>query len=164
MFDTNKEKDEDMARTNRHHVTHTEAADLASMPIKSLTKQQFGKRLYKLMIEAGMNQSELAKAAKLSRNQISTYVRGTSFPTALSLKAIARVLKVDPDILLPNHMMSAVDDDLPMFAMTVSTADPKRAWLRINHMVLVETANKMKALLDADLAAQSIADDRKGDK
>lgn len=151
-----------MARAYRTHVMPIgDAPAPDGMRIKALTKQQFGKRLYQMMLDRNLNQSQLAKLAKLSRNQLSTYVRGACFPSPQSLKAVAGVLKVDPDILLPNHMMAALDDDMPVFEMSISQSAPDMVRLRVNRVVTNDTANKLKALLDADRAPEVLQERRK---
>ena len=55
-------------------------------------KEDFGRRLYKMMLARNMTQSDLARAAGLERNRISTYVRGVSLPQGLSLKKVADLL------------------------------------------------------------------------
>jgi transcriptional regulator with XRE-family HTH domain len=47
------------------------------------------------------NQSDLARAANLPRELISTYVRGTSFPTSRSLRRLADALQMKIEDLAP---------------------------------------------------------------
>jgi len=65
------------------------------------SKEEFAKRLYRLMLKRGMTQSDLARESGLSRGNISTYVRGTSLPKGLFLQKIADALSVELDELLP---------------------------------------------------------------
>lgn len=126
---------------------------------KHLTKQEFGRRLYGLMLKAGWNQSELARratqagAAEVSRDNVSTYIRGTSLPTPPKLESLAKALKVLPETLLPNYIESAIDDDQPAFEMKVSGSNPGVAWLRVNRLVRTTTATEIAKLLEQDDAA-----------
>ncbi|MGE0211795.1 MAG: helix-turn-helix domain-containing protein [Parvibaculaceae bacterium] len=119
---------------------------------KHLTKQQFGKRLYELMLKRGWHQSELARRADLPRDSISVYIRGRSLPTPASLKKLADVFEIAPEELLPNHIESAIDEDAPSFEMKVSPNAPNVAWLRVNRLVALPTGLKIAELLQGDNA------------
>lgn len=69
-------------------------------------KEAFKRRLYKLMLEKGLSQSDLARKAGLERNRISSYVRGVSLPTGLSLKKVADALGVKPGEILPDQRLT----------------------------------------------------------
>jgi transcriptional regulator with XRE-family HTH domain len=142
-----------MARSNRTHLSG-DKMDANEMPPKVLTKHEFGQRLYQLMVRRGWNQSEVARRAGLQRDSISTYVNGRSFPTPLSLQALARAFDMDPDQLLPNYAHRAMEADArvaDMYVdMKVSPSDPKRALLRINQMVPRALAVKILSMLETD--------------
>lgn len=137
-----------MTRTTRFHVDSMPESSLAP---KHLTKQEFGRRLYKLMVTRGWNQSELARQASLPRDSISTYIRGVALPTPKSLEALATALAVQPIDLLPNAMEAAVDEDHPSLEMRVSTSAPNAAWLRVNRLVSLSTAARVIELIEADI-------------
>ena len=82
-----------MATNTRHHLAPS--IDTADMSPRELTKQEFGRRLMALMLDKGWNQSELARAAKLGRDAISTYIRGISFPEPKNLVKLAQALAGD---------------------------------------------------------------------
>ena len=120
------------------------------MAPKHLTRQQFGRRLYQMMLARGWNQSELARQANLPRDSISTYVRGVALPTPKSLQALATALDTTPVDILPNAAESAIDEDNPSFEMKVSPSAPSTAWLRVNRLVSLSTATKIAELIEAD--------------
>jgi transcriptional regulator with XRE-family HTH domain len=124
--------------------------DKLTLPPKQITKQEFGKRLYQLMLSRGWNQSELARQADLPRDSISTYVRGVAFPTPKSLKALAGALGVPMTEVLPNAIEPADDDELPSFEMKVPPSAPNTAWLRVNRLVSLSTATKIAQLIESD--------------
>jgi transcriptional regulator with XRE-family HTH domain len=124
--------------------------DQSTLVPKQLTKQQFGKRLYQLMLSRGWNQSELARQADLPRDSISTYVRGVAFPTPKSLKALATAFGVQMTDILPNAVESPTDEDHPSFELKVSPSAPSTAWLRVNRLVSLSTATKIAQLVEAD--------------
>jgi len=141
-----------MTRSNRTHfggVTDSKS----SLKPKHLTKQEFGRRVYRLMLEKSWNQSDLARAAKQPRNNISTYIRGISMPTPLNLKYLAEALDVTEDELLPNYTEAAIKEDFPEIDLRVSPADPNKGWLQVNRAVTMTTAVKIIELLNADNVA-----------
>lgn len=136
-----------MTRTTRWHLdTQTDADELPSY----LSKQQFGQRLMRMIMEKGWNQSELARRSGLPRDSISTYVRGKVRPTPKSLRAMASALGVKPEDIYPNILGDAIGADEPSMEMKVSVSDPTRAWLRVNRLVTVATASKIMSLLAED--------------
>jgi transcriptional regulator with XRE-family HTH domain len=116
----------------------------------ALTKEQFGRRLYKLMLSRGMIQADLARASGMGRDAISTYVTGRSFPSPDSLNRIAKALNVEADVLLPNQAISAIERDAPIFEIKVGGGDPTKAHLKIDQMVSVTTALKVAELIKSD--------------
>lgn len=137
-----------MAKNVRTHIGDSQT-DPDLRP-KHLTKQEFGKRLYKLMVAKGWHQSELARRADIARDSISTYVRGVSLPEPDNLDRLAKALDVDPVSLLPNHIEAAIDNDIPSMEIKVSSSDPTVAWLRVNRLVSTATCLKVVELLGAD--------------
>lgn len=143
-----------MTRTTRFHVDEMPETGMAP---KHLTKQQFGRRLYQMMLSRGWNQSELARQADLPRDSISTYVRGVALPTPKSLQALATALGVAPADLLPNAIEAAIDDDHPSFSIQVSPSAPSVAWLRVNRLVTMSAAMKIGEILEHDSVKSSDA-------
>lgn len=138
-----------MARRIRTHVLNDGSSEPKLTP-KHLTKQEFGKRLYNLMLRKGWHQSELARQSGLPRDSISVYMRGRSLPTPLSLAALAEALDVKAEDLLPNHIESAIDEDNPSMELKVSPGAPNQAWIRVNRLVSTSTALKIMQLLEDD--------------
>lgn len=144
-----------MANNPRFHIDEMPESGLAP---KHLTKQEFGRRLYRLMIGKGWNQSELARKADLPRDSISTYIRGRTLPTPKSLAALADALDMKPADLLPNSLESAIETDHPTLEVRVSDAAPDKAWLRVNRLVSATTALKVMELINEDRRAAADAD------
>jgi transcriptional regulator with XRE-family HTH domain len=80
-------------------------------------KEAFARRVYKLMLDKGLTQSDLARKAGLERNRISAYVRGNALPTGLSLKKLADALSIDPNDLLSDERLAP---GKPAYSMMVS--------------------------------------------
>lgn len=133
----------------KYQRTHLPPSEDDNAP-RVLTKQEFGRRVYRLMLDRGMRQSDLARAAGILRDSVSTYVRGRALPTPLNLQKISEALGVDPEELLPNHAAIAVEKDDPDFEMRASTADPNKVFLRINRFVSFQTAAKIVNVLNDD--------------
>lgn len=136
-----------MTRSTRFHLDELPSSDFTA---KHLTKQEFGRRLYSEMMAKGWNQAELARQAELPRNNISTYIRGASFPTPLSLQKLANALGVGTADLMPNSVEAAIEEDTPSLNMRVSTSAPNTAWLQVNRLVSLQTAVKVIEMINAD--------------
>lgn len=141
-----------MPRRVRSHIP-ADARSEPSLAPKHLTKQEFGRRLYRLMINKRWTQSELARKADMSRDNISRFVRGTSLPTPQSLEKLAKALGVNEEELFPNQIESAIDADNPSFEFKESPGMPGVAWIRVNRLVTIATALKIADLLSNDNAA-----------
>lgn len=142
-----------MARKHRTHLGVSDTPTTPALLPKHLSKQEFGRRLYNLMLAKGWHQSELARQSGLPRDRISTYVRGAAMPSPQNVQALAAALGVEADAIMPNHVMSAIDEDVPALEIKSSPATPGKAWLRVNRLVLMATAVKIAELLEQDHAA-----------
>lgn len=145
-----------MPQKSRFHIDELPGSALAP---KHLTKQEFGRRLYRLMIKHGWNQSELARQAGLPRDSVSTYIRGRTLPTPKSLQALANALGMTPGDLLPNALETAIDEDNPSLEVRVSVSAPDKAWLRVNRLVSFQTAARVMELINSDVSANDEAAD-----
>lgn len=132
-----------MAQKARHHLAPV-TGGLAGMEPKELSKQEFGRRLNKLMLDRGWNQSDLARAAGLGRDAISTYIRGRSFPEPKSLRKLADSLGAKTEDLLPNTVAAAMDaDTAPMLEIKQAAGHPDHVWVRVNRLVTLEQAARI---------------------
>jgi transcriptional regulator with XRE-family HTH domain len=120
---------------------------------RHLSKQEFGQRLKRKMVEKGMHHAELARRSDLPRNNISTYINGRSYPSEQSLLKLAKALDTSADELLPNRLEMAIrGEQMPDMQIKSSISDPNRSWLTINRLVLTTTALKIAQLLQEDQA------------
>ncbi len=106
-------------------------------------KDAFARRLYRLMLDNNLTQSDLARKAGIERNRISSYVRGISLPTGLYLKKVADALGVKPTDLLPDERLAPAK---AAYAMTVS-ADGKNMRLTANVRLPTTVGAQIVALL-----------------
>lgn len=142
-----------MVKKSRHSTQPALGEPAPGVP-KALTKQEFGRRLHRMMIDAGMNQSELARAANIGRYSVSTYINGKTFPTPQSLAALADALNVSVTDILPNALMMAIDEEHPEFEIKAAAGHPDQAWLRINRAVSFSTAAKIAMLINEEDKAE----------
>ena len=103
--------------------------------------------LQHLLMERGLNQSELARRAGIGRDSVSTYIRGRSFPEPKALAGMAKALGVTPQELLPNTVAAAIDSDTPSLELKESTGHPGKMWMRLNRLVTTKQALKIMEIL-----------------
>lgn len=144
-----------MAR--RHHTHDVSASDgvgdLAPPVVDThtYTRQEFGRRLYSLMLQKGWTQAELARQSGILADSVSNYVRGNIMPSPKNLLALAKVFGMRPGELLPNYTESAIEADKePPIDLKVSSADPTKAWLRISRVVKFDTAARIIQMIRED--------------
>jgi transcriptional regulator with XRE-family HTH domain len=125
---------------------------------RSLTKQEFGRRLYNLMMKNNWNQSDLARAAfgldehgqAKGRDSVSSYIRGRSFPDPKNLKKLADALGIEPHELLPNTLASAIEIERPAFQMRQAEGHSDKVWLQVNQLVTFKIAAKIVDILKGE--------------
>ena len=125
-------------------------ASSVDMSQKVLQKQEFGRRLYGLILEKDMNQADLARLSGLGRDSISTYVRGRSVPSPQNLQKIAKALGVDKDILYPNYAAAAALVEEPTLQIKAVDGSADSMWLVINMKVPAEKAIEVMKILKSE--------------
>lgn len=138
-----------MSRKSRFNLDPSVEAESRLTP-HALTKQEFGRRLQKLLLEKDWNQSDLSRASGLGRDSISTYINGKTWPTPRALNALSQALGVPKDDLLPNGMLSAMDDEHPAVELKAAAGHPGKAWLRVNRAMSFSTAAKIVELINQE--------------
>jgi transcriptional regulator with XRE-family HTH domain len=118
-------------------------------------RTEFARRLSQCLAEKGWNQSELARRAsehlsdgKVSRDNVSCYVRAISLPGPKYLGAISKALGVTPSDLIPKRMTRSVDDQSP--AAEIRTMEDGKVWLRVNQAVTLDTGMQIMKLLQKE--------------
>ena len=112
-----------------------------------LTRQEFGKRLYNLMMQKKMSQSDLSRASGMGRDSISQYVRGRSVPSPRNLQKLCDALDVDSDVLFPNYDAQANAIEQATLEIKSIEADTENFWLRINMKVPAMKAVEVMRIL-----------------
>lgn len=120
---------------------------------KEAIRKEFAKRLSAFLADRGWNQSELARraddlgASRVSRDDISGYVRGQRLPGPGKERQIAAALGVALEELIPSA--PSVDRDRPDFE--VRSAGNGAVWIKMEKRIPYATAVKVMELLqDAD--------------
>ncbi|WP_068314878.1 helix-turn-helix domain-containing protein [Polycladidibacter hongkongensis] len=139
-----------MAKEERTHAGAAVPRDTHDFAPRAITKDEFGRRVYSLMLSKGWNQSELARRASLNRDAISTYVRGASLPSDGNLRKLAAALEVKPEDLLPNVIGRAFEKDNAELELKVSPGRPDYAWVKINRLLSLEAALKVMEIVRQD--------------
>lgn len=115
------------------YVTHLRPVEgEASVNNREAVKVEFAKRLFHAIHERGWTQSEFARHCGLNRDAVSTYVRGKSFPSPQALQAMADVLNMKPEQLLPNYFESAASKVEPTVELKELPGGEGYMWLRLN--------------------------------
>jgi transcriptional regulator with XRE-family HTH domain len=137
-----------MARDTRTHLTAVDSNDDQDELLpKEMSKQEFARKLYTLILEKGWNQSELARRANVGRDAISTYVRGRSYPEPRTLQKLSKALGVKPEELLPNQFANAVEKDEPALSIQESPGHPDKCWMKVNRLVTAEQAMRIMQII-----------------
>ena len=134
-----------MSRQARHSLPPS--PQIEGLGSRALTKEEFGRRLAAMMMDKGWNQSDLARAAGLGRDSISTYVRGQTFPEPKNLRKLADALGTTTHELLPNAALNAIESETPALEIRQAHGHADRVFIRINQLVTLEQAARIFEIL-----------------
>lgn len=119
-----------------------------TMVRRHLTREQFGERLFNLMVNKGWSQAELARQADLQRDAISKYIRGVSLPEPHNLKKLADALDVKVEDLQPNVQETQIKLHAAPSLDIRTGADPTTSWVKINRLIRNEDLPELLAVLN----------------
>lgn len=119
-------------------------------------RKELGARIHRAMVAKDWRQSDLSRATDLSRESISSYINGKTWPHDTSIKKIATALGVNPLDLVPEYggpvssrSSSAKPSD---FEMRVLPSDPTKARVQMNKVLAFENAVKIATIVREDTA------------
>lgn len=138
-----------MSIRSRHARPPADVGDVPLTP-NALTKQEFGRRLHKMIAERGWNQSELARRADMKKDSISAYINAKRWPTPSSQEQLAKALGVTVDELFPNAILYAAQEEVPAFELKVASGHPGMAWIRINRWMSMDAATRITAIINEE--------------
>lgn len=140
-----------MVRKMRTHLSGS--GNGTDAPTDFMTKEEFGRHLYRLMIAKGWSQADLARRSGLTKDSISTYIRGKVFPTPNSVNKLSKVFGLPMEQIMPNHIAQAIADDHPSFDARESPGHPGLMRVRMDKLVSMAVFAKISALLADDETA-----------
>ena len=121
----------------------------------SIEKKEFGRRLYQLLRDKDLSQSDVAqelfgretdargRSVASKRDLVSKWVRGVAIPGPKNLHRLAKLLEVDAVMLAPGHGL-VVDRRLPDFSMS---AQGDQMVLVVNQVVRPDQALRIMQIL-----------------
>lgn len=130
------------ARTPRNPQKPPSRDGIATAPDNR--RQAFASRLWKLMTEKGLNQSQLSAKSGVLKESISTYLKGVNKPGAANLTRLAKALDVSPDELDPESPPLGTE---PILEIRRLLDDPKRAVLVIRQTLPITLAMEIAAMI-----------------
>lgn len=139
----------------RHYINPKPTELPKGAPV-DVVHADFGGRLQQAMVAKGWNQSELARRAnermpegqKMGRDNVSGYIRGTTLPGPVKLKALADALGMTVEELLPQRgVPNAGNKTIP--ALDMRDLGDGNVWLRVNQAVPRNIALRVMNLLMA---------------
>ena len=145
-----------------------ELSDEEALTPELLSKQEFARRLQRLMLKRGWNQAELAKHAfgtitdrkgyetPQGKDSISGYLAGKRMPGPKKLALLARALDVEPEELLPNVIASAAEREHLSFSMRELAGHHGKVWVTLNRLLPTSVALRIGGIVDeADQAERA---------
>jgi transcriptional regulator with XRE-family HTH domain len=115
-------------------------------------KAAFAQRLLMVMRERGWTQSELARRARIGRDNVSGYIRGKNLPGPAILNRLAAALSVGPEELIPMP-----EQDIPNgrkahgFTLRHLADDGNRVWLQVEQALPWDQAEAILRILGHSL-------------
>jgi hypothetical protein len=133
---------------------------MARATLTASNREHWGHRLNRLLIDARMSQSQLARLVwgetttdsrgydrVVGKDRISVFINHGRVPRTWVIEKIAKIFKVDPEDLCPEAFDKATPAQIP--ALRIETLDGRedRVLLRVNRVVPGEIAAKIYALI-----------------
>lgn len=124
-----------------------------------MENEHFARVLNKRMLELGMSQADLARAAfgettdnrgytvARGRDRISSYLHGKSLPDPVNLQKLADALGMSPESLAPDITAATVDRENPEVALTAIAGHSDKVLLRVNKLVPLALAAQIVTLI-----------------
>lgn len=111
--------------------------------------EEFSTALIERIHEKNWNQSDLARAAKIGRDAVSTYINRKALPSPFKLRRIAEALGCQPEDLLPTALTNVTAAEAPVFSMVESPQSPGMVMMRVNKLVTTRVALKVYQLIQS---------------
>lgn len=144
------DKKKDAIMREKVPTTRSEPAAEGAVDLSNRTKRnlEFGKRIYKTVVDMGITQSDLARMSGLGRDSISQYIRGKSVPTPVNLNKLAKALNMEANELYPQYESNAFGTESLSQEMRAVPGDPDHMWLRVDMKVPTAVALEVLQLVN----------------
>lgn len=136
--------------SDKEHASRSEPAAAGTVDLSNRTKRnlEFGKRIYKMVVDMGITQSDLARMSGLGRDSISQYIRGKSVPTPVNLNKLAKALNIEASELYPQYESNAFGTESLSQELRAVPGDPDHMWLRVDMKVPTAVALQVLNLVN----------------
>lgn len=115
-------------------------------------KAAFAQRLLGVMRERGWTQSELARRARIGRDNVSGYIRGKNLPGPAILNRLSAALMIGPEQLIPMADDStAAAKNSRGFTLRHLTNDGNHVWLQVEQALPWDQAEAILRILGHSL-------------
>lgn len=124
----------------------------AQASARSMRRSALKARLNQILLDRAMSQSDLARESGVPRGLISSYCRGTAWPTAANLRKITLALGFrDVRAWLPEAGEALEDaETAPSFEARTVASSPGLMWVRMNRIVSIRTVEEIVEALKRD--------------
>ena len=117
--------------------------------VKRLRRQEFARRLEHLLMQKAWRQVDLSRASGIGRDSISTYLKGKTVPSRLSLQKMAKVFQIEPDQLYPNYAADAVaEEEVPALEIKAVSGRPGKMWVQVNQELTNDQAMRIMSIIN----------------
>jgi len=132
-------------------------------------KKEFARRLQDARTNLGMSQREIADAMSkltrksISQDAISRYENGQNFPRPHTLAALAKVLGIPKEALMPESAIQAINSEPPALNMRTAIGHPDRVFLQINQTMPLSIAARILAIIEEFRSRETVDRNGSGD-
>ena len=132
----------------RSNESPTEA--MSDPGVRRLRRQEFVRHLEHLLMEKYWCQVDLARASGLGRDSISTYLKGKTVPSRLSLQKMAKVFQIEPELLYPNYASADAATEEEMLELEVKSIAGRQSkmWVQVTQVLTTDQAMRNMAIID----------------
>lgn len=113
---------------------------------REIMRREFSSRLKRAIRQKNWRAIDLARAADIGRDSVSSYLRGRMLPSEETLNKIAKALRMDPSELMPSYAQTLSNFEKP-FEIWETHAGSGKMWIKINREVTAVQASKIIAVL-----------------
>jgi len=133
---------------SRSNESPTEA--MPDPGVRGLRRQEFVRRLEHLLMQKNWRQVDLARASGLGRDSISTYLKGKTVPSRLSLQKMAKVFQIEPELLYPNYASADAATEEEMLELEVKSIAGRQSkmWVQLTQVLTTDQAMRNMAIID----------------